>query len=268
MKKYLYCFKLNFLNSLTYRFNTVVGMAFGNLRLIITIVFWNLIYGGDAQKTLNGFTLQGIVTYLIVIDVLGGLTFTLRNSGFNYSGMIKSGSLGPALLKPQSLNASIFFRNFAEGVTGMLPQAALVIAAMPFISRFMVWSVNWADAAFIILFLAAGAASGHLLWSVLGYMAFWLEEADAVMWSFAVLFNFTMGFFIPLDFFPKWSVHILEMLPVSAWGYIQTKIVIGLYPLSKQLYLLAAQLLWIGALLLLNAAVWARGARRYSAVGG
>jgi ABC-2 type transport system permease protein len=99
-------------------------------------------------------------------------------------------------------------------------------------------------------------------------MAFWLEEADAVMWSFAVMLNMAMGFFIPLDFFPKWSIAILEVLPVSSWGYIQTKIYIGLYSVEKLLYLLTAQALWIGALLLANAAVWRVGVRRYTAVGG
>jgi ABC-2 type transport system permease protein len=268
MKKYLYAFKINFLNSVNYRFNTLINLVFGNLRLIIVIFFWNLIYGGDTQKVLNGFTLGGIITYLIIIDILGTLAFNLRNSGFDFSGMIKSGSLGPELLKPRRLGAHIYFRNLAGGITGMIPQAAFIICIMPFAARFLVWDLNIINVAFILLFLAAGTASSHLLCSILGYMAFWLEEADAVMWSFAVLLNMAMGFFIPLDFFPKWSIPILEMLPFSSWGYIQTKIYIGLYQIDRQILLLTVQILWIGALSWLNAAIWKKGVKRYSAVGG
>lgn len=243
-------------------------MVFGNLRLLIVIFFWNLIYGGDMQKTLNGFTLPGIVTYLIMIDVFGTLAFIMRSSGFDYSELIKSGSLGPLMLKPRNLGADIYFKNLSTGVVAVIPQAVLVVALTPFIGKYFIWEASAANTAFIFLFLLAGTVSGHLTCSLLGYMAFWLEEANAVMWSFAVLLNMAMGFFIPLDFFPGWLAKALEVLPVSSWGYIQTKIFVGLYPIERQAALLAIQTAWIGALLLANTLVWGRGIKRYSSVGG
>ncbi|MCL2060130.1 MAG: ABC-2 family transporter protein [Oscillospiraceae bacterium] len=268
MRKYLYGFKLYFLNSFNYRFNTLVNLLFGNVRLIIMVFFWVAIYGGDAQKTLNGFTLAGMITYLIIMDVFSSIIFGLRSSGQVYSGMIKSGSLGPALLKPQSLNISVYFRNLSEGITGMIPQFIVVACAMPFVARFLVWDVDLARMALIPLFLAVGSVSAHLLCSILGYMAFWLEEANAVLWSFMVLLNMLTGFFLPLDFFPKWSIAVLQMLPFASWGYIQTKIYIGLYPLGEQAALLAVQLAWVGALLLANKLIWQKGTRKFSSVGG
>lgn len=267
MKKYLYGFKFNFLTSFNYRFNTAVSLLFSNLRLLITIIFWALIYGGDMQKVLNGFTLSAIITYMIFMDLFGTISFLMRDSGFEIAAMIKSGALGPAMLKPQNLGASLYFRNFAAGVTALIPQAAFVLCAMPFAARYLVWGLSAAGAASILLFLVAGTVTAHLLNSILGYMAFWLEEANAVMWSFAVLLNFLMGFFIPIDFFPKWSIAAIEMLPVASWGYIQTKIYIGLYPAEKQLLLLAVQCAWIAALLAANALIWNRGVRKFSSVG-
>jgi len=268
MKKYIYCFKLHFLNAINYRFNTVVELLFGNLRLLIVIFFWNLVYGGDAYKTLNGFTLPGIVTYLVVIDIFGALIFRLRNSGFDYADMIKRGSLGPAILKPHNLGITIYFRNLAGGVTGMIPQAALIMCALPFVARFFTWEADAVSVLSIPLFLFAGTITAHLLCSLLGYMAFWLEESNAVMWSFVVLLNMLTGFFLPLDFFPGWSIYILEVLPVASWGYIPAKACIGLYSYGKLAYLLIVQIAWIGILLRLNASVWRRGAAKYSSVGG
>ena len=37
MKKYLYGFKMYFLNSFNYRFNTVVSLVFGNIGILIEI---------------------------------------------------------------------------------------------------------------------------------------------------------------------------------------------------------------------------------------
>jgi len=268
MYKYLYGFKLYFRNAFEYRFNTFTSLFFSNLRLLIIILFWRLIYGGDTQIVLNGFTLPGVVTYFIVMDIIGSILFSLRNSGFMYSGMIKNGSLGPALLKPHNLNMSIYFRNLSTGIPGIIPQIIFVACILPFIAKFLVWELDAAGAISIFLFILAGTVSAHLICSLLGYMAFWLEEANAVMWSFAVLLNMLTGFFLPLDFFPKWSIQILELLPTSSWGYIQAKIYIGLYPPEKQAILYAAQVIWIGILLLLNAFVWKRGVKKFSSVGG
>ena len=268
MTKYLYGFKLYFLDSFNYRFNAVIQTIFSNLRLLIIIFFWVLIYNNDIHKVLNGFTLSGIITYLVIMDIFGSMVYSLRNSGFEYSFMIKGGSLGPALLKPQSLNIYVYFRNLADGVTSTLPQILLVACVMPFITEFLVWDITLINFLFIVLFLAVGTVSTHLLCSALGYMAFWLEEANAIMWSFMVLFNILTGFFLPLDFFPSWSIRILEMLPFASWGYIQTKLYIGLYPPEKMIFLLAVQIVWIFALLLLNKAVWKEGIKKYSAVGG
>ena len=268
MAKYLYGFKLYLLNTANYRFNAVVQTLFSNLRLLIIIFFWALIYGGDMQKSLNGFSLPGIITYLIIMDVFSSLIYGLRNTGFDYLSMIKDGSLGPAILKPQSLNMHLYFRNLSDGITSTVPQALLVICIMPFFSQYFVWDMNIIGIASIILFLIVGTISTHLLCSLMGYMAFWLEEANAIMWSFVVLLNMLTGFFLPLDFFPRWSIPILEMLPTASWGYIQTKIFVGLYPTDKLVVLFAVQMLWIGALLLLNSIIWKKGIKKYSSVGG
>jgi len=266
MSKYLYGFKLFFLNSFQYRFNTIVGLIFGNLSMIVTISFWNLIYGGDTTKVLNGFTLSGMITYFIVAGVFR--SFTLQGSGFQYTNLIKSGSLGALLLKPYNLSMAIYFQHLANCITGIIPQLALVLFVMPLISRFLTWQMSGINALFIIGFLLIASVSSHLLWSLFGYMAFWLEEATAVMWSLAVLLNMAMGMFIPLDFFPKWSISILEKLPFSAWGYIPTKIYLGYYSLEKQLTLLFVHLVWVGVLIVLHKLVWVTGLKRFSSVGG
>jgi len=268
MQKYLYGFKLYFLNSFIYRFNTVIQTVFSNLRLIIIVFFWVLIYSGDIQKELNGFTLYGMITYLVFMDVFGSLIYGLRNTGFNYSNMIKNGTLGPALLKPRNLSMYVYFRNLADGVTSTIPQMMLVICIIPFIARFLVWDMDLISLASIILFLMIGTVSTHLMCSILGYMAFWFEEANAVMWSFMVLFNVLTGFFLPLDFFPKWSVGILEMLPFASWGYIQTKLYIGFYAIEKILLLFVVQIIWVCVLMFINKIIWSRGIKKYSAVGG
>ena len=113
-----------------------------------------------------------------------------------------------------------------------------------------------------------GTVSNFLSWSLVGYLAFWFEEAESVMWMFATVANVLTGWFIPLAFFPSWSVPILEILPFASWSYIPIAIFLGLYDADKQMFLLLVHLAWIVVLLLINRLVWQKGVRKFTSVGG
>ena len=263
MKKYLYGFKMYFLNSFNYRFNTVVSLVFGNIGILIEILFWGLIYAGDMEKTLNGYNLSAIITYYFVSGIFRRFIFDS-----DYIWMIKSGSLGQVLLKPYNINIYMYFKNLSGRLTSMLPQALFVLAAMPLIAKYLTWNLSLVNVIFLIFFLIISTLTSQLLNSIIGYMAFWLENAEAVMWSFAVLLNLLSGMFIPLDFFPEWSLPILEKTPFASWGYLPTKIYLGLFDVNQLTELLITHILWIVILLLLNKIIFKIGIKRYSSVGG
>jgi len=150
----------------------------------------------------------------------------------------------------------------------MLPQTLFVLAAMPFIAKYLTWNINFVNAIFLILFLIISTLTSQLLNSIIGYMAFWLVNAEAVMWSFGVFLNLLSGLFIPLDFFPEWNVSILEKTPFASWGYLPAKIYLGLFDLNKLIELLVTHILWIVILLLFNKIIFKIGIKRYSSVGG
>lgn len=266
MKKYIYEFKISFLSSFHYRFNTIISLLFGNISIAITIMFWILIYQGDDSKVLNGFALQDMITYFLVGNIFR--SFIINGSGFQYSNMIKNGGLNSVLVKPYNIGTALYFKNFSNIITGGLPQFILVVVLMPILYKYLSWNFSVKNSICLLMCLIISTISSHLVWSILGLMAFWIEEANAVMWSFAVLLNFISGMFIPLDFFPKWCSSLIEVLPFSSWGYIPTKIYLGAYDVNKMCFLLFLNLLWIIVLLLVYKCVWTRGIRKYSSVGG
>ena len=265
MKKYLYGFKMYFLNSFHYRFNTTINLIFGNIAILIQILFWRLIYNGDMEKTLNGYTLSAIITYYFVGGIFQSFVYW---SGVQYNDMIRNGSLGSMLLKPYSISTAMYFKYFANSFTGMLPQTLFILVSLPFIGKYLTWNLNLNNVLFLILFLIISSISSHLLQSICGYAAFWLENSDGVIWSFVVFFNLVTGHFIPLDFFPKWTVSILEKMPFASWGYLPRKIYLDLFDLNELIELFIIHVLWIGFLLVLNKIVYYMGIKKYSSVGG
>ena len=263
MRKYLYVFKMHFLISFQYRFNTVIGLLFSNIGILVQILFWGLVYDGDMEKTLNGYTLSSIITYYFI----GGL-FRRFIFDTTYMWTIKVGGFGQILLKPYNLDLFTYFRTLSDKITGMIPQTLFVLAAMPFIARYLTWNLSLTNTIFIILFLCISTITSLMIYAFIGYMAFWFENADSVMWTFFTLLQLATGSFIPLDFFPEWLVPILEKMPWASWGHLPTKIYLGLFGFSELIELLVIHSLWIGILLALNKIIFKLGVKKYSSVGG
>lgn len=266
MKKYLYGFQLFFLDAFHYRFNAVVQLFFGNVSTVVTVLFWVLIYRSNGAGDINGFSLSDMVAYYIVSSIVRGGVFS--NSGFHYAGLIKEGKLNSELLKPYSINASLYFRNLAGYITGTFPQFVLVVLLLPVLARAGVSVLQVRNLLLLLAFMVLSTISSHMVWSILGLMAFWLEEVHAVMWSFAVLFNMISGMFLPLDFFPQAFLSVIRWLPFSCWTYLPTKVYLGLTTPEETALLLGVNVAWIAVLWGLQRIVWGAGVRRYASVGG
>lgn len=266
MKKYLYGFKMFFLDAFHYRFNVIINLFFGNVSTIITVLFWMLVYRSNGKTDINGFSLSHMITYYIVCSIVRGMIFS--NSGFIYARMIKDGKLNSELLKPYSINLSLYFKNLADCITGIFPQMVLVIALIPMLHSISVLTFDIQNLLFVLIFMAVSTVSSHMVWSILGLLAFWMEEANAVMWSFAVLFNLISGMFLPLDFFPGFLFSVVKWLPFSCWIYLPTKIYLGLIDFAEMELLLAVNIGWTVVLWIMYKVVWSIGVKKYSSIGG
>ena len=138
----------------------------------------------------------------------------------------------------------------------------------PFFAQYLTWDLSVHSAILLVIYLATATVISHLMWSLLGMVAFWLEQAQAVMWSFAVILNFLSGMFMPLDFFPDWSVRVLELMPFAAFSYIPAKLYMNQISPAESVNLLIVYIMWIFVLMTLNLAVWRAGVKKYSAIGG
>ena len=265
MKKYFYQLIILLRTSFHYRFNTVVELLFSNMDLLITVLFWMLIYKSAGTDRLQTYTAADMVIYYLANSVLR--RFNLTNSSWEYVSSIKNGTLSAKLLKPCRIGGMIYVRNLALAVTGMLPAALFILAAGTIFSVQVSWHFALGRIPGIVVMLILSSISSHLVWSLLGFLSFWSEEGSAVIWSFMVIFNFLSGMFLPLDFFPEGWLSVLEILPPASWGYLPTKILLGQYSLVDQQYLILMHAAWCVILGILKEAVWRAGLKRYSSVG-
>ncbi|MGL5576484.1 MAG: ABC transporter permease [Sarcina sp.] len=264
MLKYIYGFKLQILSAMNYRLNTIIDLVFRNVSIYITILFWMLIYNNKSD--INNYNINDIITYFIMISLFSNLV--LNNAGFEINAHIKEGYLNSLILKPWNHKLVNYFTNMAVAVGNVVPQLIVTIAVVMIFSDEIVYKINLLNIIFLICFLIIASITSYLVWRILGYMAFWIEEASSVMWSFAILFNFIAGNFIPLDFFPKEILDIIKILPFSNWGYIPTRVYMGIYEFKELIWLTLINILWVIILMKFEKLVWNSGIQRYVSIGG
>jgi len=102
-------------------------------------------------------------------------------------------------------------------------------------------------------------ATISLLWSVAG------DGASRLLATAASLLS---GSVVPLPFYPDWAQPILDWLPFRGLMDIPFRLYVGDLPARDWLPLLAHQLVWTAALVLLGRWLLSRGLRRLVVQGG
>ncbi len=264
MLKYLYIVKIKMLHAYRYNLNTIVGLLFGNGSVLITILFWNLIYSN--RNSINNFSLSDMVSYYLFAIIFRN--FVLSQAGFEVNNLVHSGKLNTILLKPYDFMIMNYFNVVTDALGRVLPQIALTALLLPIFKHYLSFTSNTFNLFFLIIFILISTISSYLIWSLLGYMAFAIEQAQSVMWSFAVFFNFISGMFLPLTFFPTWLSRIIEYLPTAMWIDIPNRLIIGKLTIAEIYHYIVINLAWLIILYLINRWVWVKSIKKYSAVGG
>ena len=99
----------------------------------------------------------------------------------------------------------------------------------------------------------------------MGILAFWLDETWMIRVLLAIVVNFFSGFILPLEFFPPLLVSLLEYTPFPFMTYYPIKFFMGeAIPWTKAILILGT---WTVVIVMVNALIWRKGIRMYTAAG-
>jgi len=265
LNKYRHAYLVGLQSNIVYRWNFAFRGFFSLFHLIIVFTLWGAAYAG--QKQIGGFDLGQTLTYFVLLLVLqffiGGFT-----EDYQIGEEIRNGLINQFLLKP----INYFCYRFTIFVSARTVSGALVLlplaVALPFIYPYLTLPT---EAWRLWLGLPAVAMSGVIQFSIafcFGLMAFWfLEIQSFVILSYAIE-TLLGGQVFPLDLMPAGLFRLSQFLPYYYQMYFPAAIFTGRIDLAHTLEGLAIQGFWVVALLALAHLLWARGLRRYTAVGG
>ncbi len=268
MKKYWHVLNIGIQNNLTYRFNFLARTLFGFLPLIAMLYVWRTIYDGKGAGSMVGsYSLAQMISYYLLITLVDALT-AVNEDDWQIAADIKDGNISQFLLKPVDYLAFRLFL-FFSGRLAYLGVAAIPLALFFLcLHSYFVFPADWATFGLFLVSVLLTALLQFFMSYAMAMLAFWVLEVSTFIFILFAFEYIASGHLFPLDILPAPLQQALAFTPFPYQLYFPVSIYMGKAAGADLARGLALQLFWVCAAYGIARWMWARGIRKYSAVGG
>jgi ABC-2 type transport system permease protein len=266
MQKYLRVIKIGFENTLVYRVNFVVRAAFGLVPLLAMIYLWRTVYNGQSSNV-GSYSLAGMISYYLLVTIVDTLT-AVNEDDWQIAADIKDGNISQFLLKPINYLAYRLCL-FVSGKVIFATASLIPVGIFIFLwRRYLVGPVDGMGLAATIFSVALTGLLQFFMSYTMALAAFWLLEVSTFIFIIFAFEYAAGGHLFPLNILPHGLQMALNFTPFPYLLFFPVSIYLGQVRGAELAQGLAIQTAWTLFFYLLATAVWNRGIRKYSAVGG
>lgn len=213
MNKYLSIYKTSFRQE-----SKTIGNSLTSVVSFVVIIYifhelWQFIYGGGSGTLINGYSVNMMIWYMIMAEVL---MYAVNARGVTraFGGDIKSGKIAYQLNKPYNYfayqvcsQAGAFMWKLIFLVPTGIIMGVILLGGIPDFS--IAYIVPLALSLLLAVLLTC------IIYGTVGLLSFWIEEATPFTWI-VQKFQMLFGLFFPPEFFPTWLQPFIEYSPVYA----------------------------------------------------
>ena len=266
MQKYWHVIKIGFANTLVYRVNFFARAAFSLIPLLATIYLWRAVYRGQSAGV-GGYSLAGMTSYYLRVTMVDTLT-AVNEDDWQIAADIKDGNISQFLLKPINyLGYRLCL--FVSGRMIFTAVSLLPVGLFVFCMRRYV--VAPPDGMALGCAALATVLTGLLQFFMsytMALAAFWLLEVSTLIFIVFAFEYIAGGHLFPLNILPPAVEAALNFTPFPYLLYFPVSVYLGQVKGAALWKGLGMEAGWTLVFYLLALAVWERGIRKYSAVGG
>lgn len=258
------------LNAMAYKIN-IYGWLFQSvMTLLAGILLWIAIYKENGGVSINGFTSNEMVAYLLMCQVAPAIGMGADVSFNTVSDDVYEGNIAISLTKPVDYR----LRSFAMSLGNLV--ASFVLLFLPlFTAAWLILVFGMGLSCFtwynFLFFLAASFFSLLINDSfdfMFGELCFYTQGYFGMMVIKDTVFSLLSGALIPFSFFPSWAQAFLPYLPFASLISTPVNIILGRYSLTETLLWLATSLGYAILIFALSFYSNRRMVRRVESAGG
>ena len=213
MFKYLSVFRTSFRQESKAKWNMVITAINFLVIAYVLYMLWNYIYTNGQGELIEGYTLEMMIWYLIMSEVLA-YSFNARRVTISFSSQIKSGAIAYQLNKPYNY----YFYQISTNFATFAMRAIFILPAGIIMGLICVGGIANFSAAYvfpILLSYILGFMTNLTMYAIIGLLAFWVEESTPFTWIIQK-FVIVLGTFFPPEFFPSWLQPFITYSPIYA----------------------------------------------------
>ena len=268
MQKYLQVLSVGIQNTLTYRLNFFFRAVFNLIPLAATIFLWRTIYASKPESSdVAGYELAQMTSYYLVVSIVDAIS-AVNEDDWQIAAEIRDGLISQFLLKPINYlgyRLVLFIAGrLVYVVTCFIPLGGFIL----YYSGSLQLTTDPIVYGWFILSVVMTAALQFLTSYTMALLAFWILEIDTFIFILFAVEYVAGGHLFPLDLLPSGIVEFLAYTPFPYLLYFPVSILIERTTGSSLYFGLIMQAFWVVMAFFVARFVWARGIRRYGAVGG
>jgi ABC-2 type transport system permease protein len=268
MKKYWHVINIGIQNNLTYRFNFLARTDFGFIPLIAMLYVWRAIYQGKGTgANVGDYSLAQMISYYLLVTIVDALT-AVNEDDWQIAADIKDGNISQFLLKPIDYLAFRFCLFFSGRITYLAVAATPLVLFILCYKSYFVLPADWTTLGCFLFSTALTALLQFFTSYAMAMLAFWVLEVSTFIFILFAFEYLASGHLFPLDILPRGLEQALYFTPFPYQLFFPVSIYMGKTTGLEIGRGLLIQFLWVLAAYVLARFMWARGIRKYSAVGG
>jgi ABC-2 type transport system permease protein len=263
--KYVKSFGIGLKAGLEYRANFLISLIAAIAPVVIQTALWIVLYGNDPGAVLFGFSFSQMIAYTVIAQLVSRLVRT----GFEYdlNNDIRTGSLDRFLTKPVGYFGFRLAAFLGDKLVHSLVMGIFLAAALAVIAAVLGFALSPAAVALFLAGLMAAFVLNFLIFWCVGLVGFWLTEIGFLFEAVRIVIIAASGGIFPLAVFGPAGERWLGLLPFRFTIQFPTELLCGRVAAADVAPAFALAALWALALGLLGQILWARGIRRFAAVG-
>lgn len=267
MKKYLSFFRLRFVTSLQYRIAALAGLSTQFVWGALLILAYRAFYQAEPEAFPMSF--QATATYMWLQQALLALfqSWGFENDIFE---SVQSGTVAYELCRPVSVYGMWFSRTAARRISSVLLRCIPIFLITPFLpAPYGLAGPAGAPAFFWALFsLVLGSLVAVAFVQIVYFSTFFTIATEGVRALSASLTEFLQGAVIPIPFLPDGVRQVVEFLPFASMLNAPLRIYSGDIAGAFLYRVVALQLSWLLALVLVGKLMERRAMKRTVLLGG
>lgn len=269
LRKYRKICRVSLIERMTYRGDFFFGTVLRFLPMLTTILLWSAIYQGVGTGSINGYTYNEMIAYLLMVNI-SRMFSSMPGLAHGIARDIREGNLKKYLIQPIDLIGYLVAYRVAHKISYILSAILPYALLFGLCYRFFAGNVP-TDATTWLAFAASLIMAflvGFFFEASVGMVGFWFLEVTSLLFIVMTMNFFISGHMLPLDLLPPLWAGLLKSLPFQYMAYFPAAVFLGKIQGRDLAFGLLAELAWVVAFIVLARWLYRRGLRRYSAFGG